>query len=171
MYSIELFHDLYAHMEWGDAEIWAAIQRTPEATENEQVHKLLFHIHMTQWAFFNAWRGEPFARVKPEDYPTLDDVKVWKTSFYNELKPFLESLKKEQLSEPLVLPWAPYFARSLGREFADTTLGETMHQLASHSVHHRAQVNTLLRQLGGEPPMIDYILWIWMGRPTASWDT
>jgi uncharacterized damage-inducible protein DinB len=29
-----------------------------------------------------------------------------------------------------------------------------------HSEHHRAQVATRLRALGGNPPMTDYILWV-----------
>lgn len=32
-------------------------------------------------------------------------------------------------------------------------------QIVLHSQHHRAQVMTRLRDLGGSPPIIDYILW------------
>jgi uncharacterized damage-inducible protein DinB len=50
-----------------------------------------------------------------------------------------------------------------------TTLGETMLQIASHSTHHRAQNNSQLRELGAKPPLVDYIAWLWSGRPDAEW--
>lgn len=48
-------------------------------------------------------------------------------------------------------------------------LGETMIQVAMHSQYHRGQINTRLRELGAEPPLVDYIAWIWFGRPDAAW--
>jgi uncharacterized damage-inducible protein DinB len=50
------------------------------------------------------------------------------------------------------------------------TVGETAFQVVSHSTHHRAQANTRLRAVGGDPPLVDYIAWIWFGRPAAPWD-
>ena len=31
------------------------------------------------------------------------------------------------------------------------------------------QINARLREIGGEPPLVDYIAWIWLGRPTVNW--
>jgi uncharacterized damage-inducible protein DinB len=44
-----------------------------------------------------------------------------------------------------------------------------MFQVTSHSTHHRGQVNARLRALGGEPPLVDYIAWVWFGKPAADW--
>ena len=41
--------------------------------------------------------------------------------------------------------------------------------LALHTAHHRGQVNARLRELGAEPPLVDYIAWLWKGRPDAMW--
>jgi uncharacterized damage-inducible protein DinB len=38
-----------------------------------------------------------------------------------------------------------------------------------HSAHHRAQIATILRQLGGEPKVSDFIVWISKGRPSPCW--
>jgi uncharacterized damage-inducible protein DinB len=38
-----------------------------------------------------------------------------------------------------------------------------------HSQHHRGQNATRLRELGGEPPMTDLIVWYWKGRPGPRW--
>jgi uncharacterized damage-inducible protein DinB len=38
-----------------------------------------------------------------------------------------------------------------------------------HSAHHRGQALRRLRELGVEPPLCDFIVWIWTGRPDADW--
>lgn len=42
-------------------------------------------------------------------------------------------------------------------------------QVAAHSVHHRAQINRRIRELGLEPTLGDYIGWIWRGGPEPQW--
>ena len=39
-----------------------------------------------------------------------------------------------------------------------------------HSTYHRGQVNVRLRELGGEPQLVDFIAWVWEGKPRAVWD-
>ncbi len=34
----------------------------------------------------------------------------------------------------------------------------------------RGQNATRLRELGGEPPLTDYIAWLWKGRPAPDWE-
>ena len=48
-------------------------------------------------------------------------------------------------------------------------IAESMLQVALHSQYHRGQINARLRALGGEPPRVDYIIWLWLGRPPADW--
>jgi uncharacterized damage-inducible protein DinB len=50
-----------------------------------------------------------------------------------------------------------------------TTVAETMLQVTFHSAYHRGQVSARLREVGVEPPLVDYIAWIWFGRPDAPW--
>lgn len=69
----------------------------------------------------------------------------------------------------ILLPWASYFGEANAFDPAKTTLFDTFYQLCAHGVHHRAQINTLLRELGISPPLIDYIGWAWRGRPDPVW--
>jgi uncharacterized damage-inducible protein DinB len=41
--------------------------------------------------------------------------------------------------------------------------------MSSHSTYHRGQVNSILRQLGAEPPLTDFIAYLWLGRPDPDW--
>ena len=59
-------------------------------------------------------------------------------------------------------------ASSVSRE-TTTTVGETTLQVPMHTVYHRGQVNARVRALGGEPPLVDYIAWLWLGRPAPEW--
>jgi uncharacterized damage-inducible protein DinB len=70
---------------------------------------------------------------------------------------------------PLAMPWAAQIAERLGRSIGTTTIGEACFQVTSHSTYHRGQVNARLRELGAEPPLVDYIAWLWFDRPAAEW--
>ncbi len=169
MITKQLLEDMQAHMVWADATLWHAVFATPGAVSDPAVKERLFHIHFTQYAFFQAWQGEQFKRMKAEDFDTLEDVHKWMRPYYDKLKSFMLSLDEEKLHEPMEIPWAVYFGRQLGKDVEMTTLGETLLQVCSHSIHHRAQVNVQVRGHGGTPPLIDYIIWLWSGRPGPGW--
>ena len=73
------------------------------------------------------------------------------------------------MSGPLPVAWASMVERALGRAPETTTAGETVLQVALHSLYHRGQINARLREVGGEPPLVDYIAWVWLGRPAPGW--
>ncbi|MFK7843816.1 MAG: DinB family protein [Rhodothermales bacterium] len=169
MFNTELLSDLYRHMEWADATMWKALQATPAVLEDESLKERLFHIHFTQYSFLTVWRGDEFKFMKSDAFESLDDIYTWMRGNYATLHKYIATLEDEKLSEPMEMPWAKYFGRQLGREVKTTTLGETLMQVCSHSVHHRGQVNMQIRAHGGEPPLIDYIVWLWSDRPGAEW--
>jgi len=163
------FMDLYLHQEWADARIWKAVLASEKGRSDEYVLNTLMHIHETQQSFLNVWLDRPFERWKREEIGSVDDVCEWARQFYSSQTAFLESISDAELSRITVVPWAKYFARSLGHDPGETTLAETLHQVVSHSMHHRGQVARRLRELEGAPPLTDYIVWLWSGRPLPEW--
>jgi uncharacterized damage-inducible protein DinB len=169
MITIEFLRDLYAHMEWADARVWAA---APSATPPDDVlRNTLLHIHIVQRAFLYVWTNRPFmdAVRKPEDFNSLAEIRAWGQPYYAEARAFLETLDNGRLKEPIAMPWAAQVAKVIGREPATTLLGDTCFQAANHTTHHRGQVNSRLRIVGAEPPPVDYIFWVWLGRPAPEW--
>jgi uncharacterized damage-inducible protein DinB len=81
---------------------------------------------------------------------------------------FLNAVDHDALGRRIVMPWSGELARDLGRQPEPPTLAETMFQVTSHSTYHRGQINTRLRLVGGQPPLVDYIAWIWIGRPSPA---
>ena len=99
----------------------------------------------------------------------MADLRGWAQTYYLEANSFLDRLDEHGLTWSVSMPWIKAFEAQLGRTFSTPTLGETMFQVTSHSTYHRGQVNARLREVGGEPPLVDYIAWIWFGRPEPDW--
>jgi len=166
--NADMLTDLYRHMEWADAAVWGAVLRSEAARADAKLRAYLHHLHVVQRAFLRAWRGEP----RDAPYPEFDDappLMEWGRGYYAEAHAHLAAVGGERLPEPMPVPWASMVERRLGRPPEVTSLGETLLQVALHTAYHRGQINARLRELGGEPPLTDYIAWLWQGRPAPVW--
>jgi uncharacterized damage-inducible protein DinB len=167
--SLTHFKDVYLSMNWADSRIWQSVLASSEGNLDEFVLDTLIHIHETQHSFLNVWLKRPLERWKRTDFDSNAKLCSWAESFHLQVSDYLESLSSADLTITMVLPWAKYFEKALGQQPVETTLSETIHQVASHSMHHRGQVARRLRELGEVPPFTDYIVWLWMGRPAPEW--
>jgi uncharacterized damage-inducible protein DinB len=156
-------------MEWADALVWKAVRAVGDGEPDGQLRERLLHIHVVQRAFLNIWTGKPMTFPEADEFPALRDLERWARPYYPEAGQHLETLSAAELSGPVELPWAAGLTRRFGRDPDTVTLAETALQVTSHSTYHRGQVNTRLRELGVEPPLVDYIAWLWLGRPAAQW--
>jgi uncharacterized damage-inducible protein DinB len=170
MFTRALLIDLLRHMEWADAKVWAAV---PEASPPDpRLAELLVHIHVVQRAFFMVWTGGDVSTAfrSAADFPSLAELRDWAQAYYQPAHSFVNGLADWQLDAVVAMPWAAQVQEQLGRPPGSTSIGETCVQVASHSTYHRGQVNVRLRELGAEPPLVDYIAWLWFGRPAAEWN-
>jgi uncharacterized damage-inducible protein DinB len=161
-------NDLFRHMEWADATVWIAVLASPKACGDAKLKELLYHLDLVQRSFLRVWRGEP----REAAYPTFEEAGAlmqWARSYYSEAQSHLAGLSDEDISQAMPVPWAALVEKRLGRAPATTSVGETALQVVLHSTYHRGQVNARLREVGGTPPLVDYIAWVWLGRPEADW--
>ena len=165
MFTIPVIRDLFRHMEWADAEVWKAVLACEAARGDETLRGLLLHLHVVQRAFLSIWTSQAPAFPEPSAFPDIAQMQAWSLPFHGEANAFLARLDESHLAQPVTMPWVAEFEKSVGRKFDTPTLAETMFQVTSHSTYHRGQVNLRLRAVGGEPPLVDYIAWIWFGRP------
>ena len=169
-FPIDALRELLRHMEWADALVWRALLVHPPAAEDRRIRDLLMHMHGVQRAFLQIWSS-----AEPLTFPTLDDaaglsgIHGWASSYYVELSAAVARFDEATLTRPIEMPGLGQYEERMGRRFDKPILAETMFQVASHSTYHRGQVNARLREIGGEPPLVDYIAWIWFGRPAAEW--
>ena len=167
--TTHLLLDLFDHMHWADARVWETALQHEAARDDARMRDNLLHLHGVQRAFLDTWTNQPFAfRVKYDDTTLLRELAPVQ-SYYAPAREFLAALDPRRLTDPLIVPWTKWAEQALGRTVAGTSLGETILQVVMHSTHHRAQANARLRVLGVEPPLVDYIAWLWLGRPLPSW--
>ncbi len=168
MLNPNTINDLFRHMEWADAEVWSSILASSKAVTDNKLQEYLYHLHVVQRTFFLLWRGESLEGLGPK-FDDAQSLMNWGRSYYGEANEYLSGLNEGDLNQPIVLPWSSMIEKRLGRAPESTTKGETALQVAMHSTYHRGQVNARLRELGGEPPLVDYIVWLWHGRPAPKW--
>jgi uncharacterized damage-inducible protein DinB len=161
----ETLTDLYRHQEWADAELWRACETHPQALADPALWERLHHIHLVQRFFLAVARGDDLLRVKitkPDDYATPAALRAHAQTYHTEVMAFLDGADESALKRTVNIPW-----------FNDPPLHlpveQGLLQAALHSHYHRAQNVTRLRELGGVPPLTDYIVWLWKGKPEAQW--
>ncbi len=168
METLGLIRDLLRHMEWADAIVWRAVLASSSATTDDVTKTRLHHIHMVQRAFLNVWREVPHSANAGTDLDLVALAK-WGREYHGSLGEYVGDLTESDLDKPVVLPWAKFLTKELGRDPAAASFAETMVQVSAHSTYHRGQINARLRELGAEPPLTDFIAWIWFGKPEADW--
>jgi uncharacterized damage-inducible protein DinB len=118
--------------------------------------------------YLQAWRGDPFVVTELSAYPDLPAIEAWARPFYPTAAAFAASLDEARLGNVLEYPWTDLIVKQFG-SVAPSTLSESAWQVFSHTTYHRGQVATRLRELGGVPPTVDFLVWVWGGRPAAEW--
>jgi len=118
-----------------------------------------------------VWNDLPLKIPKPDSFVDLKEIAKWGFEYQMKLDEFLGSPKASDLNRIIEIPWSKFVERKLNKSIAPAMLQETMMQVIMHSTYHRGQINTRLRELGGEPPQVDFILWTWLGKPESNWST
>jgi len=170
MHELNNISLMFHHMEWADAKVWQSVLKLSSANSDSGLRKLLCHIHNVQRAFFYIWSKQPLEFSKETDFSELLDIAKWGYEYHSLVNEYLNSINENELNKIIEIPWSNQFEKIIGRKPENLTLAETMLQFIMHSTYHRGQVNARLRDLGGEPQLIDFIAWIWQRKPGAVWD-
>jgi uncharacterized damage-inducible protein DinB len=158
---LAFLRDLMAHAEWANAVFFHAWEKSP-ARDHEELRQRLDHLIGVQQGFLKILRGE--APGGPKDGPpsTFDDLKTRAQHCHAGLNEFAASLDSDGLSRKVRIHWFPDPPCII-------TVSEALVQVAMHSQHHRGQCMTRLKDLGGEPKNVDWIIWLWKQKPAARW--
>jgi uncharacterized damage-inducible protein DinB len=158
-----MFRDLYEHQEWADSEVWRVVDASDAAKGDKRVRNLLAHLHETQQGFLTVWTGRELKFRGPNSFANAAEILERARDYHSRVFAFVDAAA--EFDKPMVMPWATHFSP----EAHATTLRDTMMQVPMHSTYHRGQVNARLRELEVKPPLVDYIAWIWKGRPAPAW--
>jgi uncharacterized damage-inducible protein DinB len=169
MGNLENISLLLHHMQWADAEVWKKVLSFDVAGDDERIKKLLYNLHQVQYAFYFLWNELPIEIPKPEEFSDLKSIAKWGVAYQKRLYEFLSSPKSDENDKVIQIPWSVFLERKMKQKVVPATLEETMMQVTSHSTYHRGQINIRFRELGGEPASVDFIVWIWLGKPKEDW--
>lgn len=169
MSSAENISSLLWHMKWADTEVWKKILSFSSAANDERLKKLLYHLHQVQYAFLALWNNTSIKLPKSETFPDIISIANWGFDYQNKLDDFLLLPQSNEIENIVQIPWSVFLERKFGKKVVPATMEETIMQITSHSSYHRGQINARFRELGGEPASVDFIVWVWLGKPEADW--
>jgi uncharacterized damage-inducible protein DinB len=131
------------------------------ARDHEEMRRRVDHIIGVQQGFLSVLREAP---GRPPDGPpsSFEDLKARAVACHTGLHDFAAALKPEDLERTVRIPWFPDPPCII-------TVAQALVQLAMHSQHHRGQCMTRLRDFGGEPKNVDWIIWLWKQKPQGRW--
>jgi len=151
---------LYDYNYWANHKLFGVVaQLTPEqftqsvAGSYGSVRNTLVHVLSAEWGWLDRCGGPPRgARLRAEDYPTVDSlVQAW-ARVEGYMREFLSALTDEDLARDIE------FALGDGPR-QSVPLRHLLQHAAVHAVHHRGQVALLLRALGKVPGNFDLLLY------------
>jgi len=153
--------DMLRHMAWADA-VWfhtwdrSGLQDDPDLLQRMQ------HTADVQGAFLMVLRGQAVAFPGDRPTPGFAALRALTRSNHEAFAGFLAELAPDALARTVLVPWFP-------GPPCHVTVTEALTQVAMHTQHHRGQLMTRLKALGGKPQNVDYILWAWKQRPEGRW--
>lgn len=159
MIPLSVLHELYGYNYWArDRQLEACAGltdeqfRRPLGSSFSSLRDTLVHLVEAECVWPDVWQGRsPLTRHSADDFPTLSAVRAHWTEVERHLRAYLQSLDEPALARPLT---------GTSRSRGDTwtyPLWRTLLHVVNHQTYHRGQVTTLLRQLGAQPPQIDYL--------------
>lgn len=153
--------DLMAHCEWANAVFFNTWAKS-EARDNEDLRHRMYHILVVLEAFLLMLDGKPPVRPPTGPPPSYDELRSRTEIAHRSWRDFGAELNAEVLACKVQIPFFPDPPCVI-------TYAEALVQVAMHTQHHRGQCMTRLKDYGGEPKNVDWIIWLWLQKPAAAW--
>ena len=162
-------NDLLSHMEWADALVWTTVLSSPVAASDAALRDRLHHVHGTQHAFLQVWLGIT-SETPPKGFSETGDLARWARQYYAQLGTTDgASVIEGRLDEAIPASLIQAAEAGLGPSAITPSMGDTVLQVVMHTMYHRGQIITRLRDLGCDPPLTEYFVWVWLGKPGPNW--
>lgn len=157
MISLTLLAELFVHQAWADAELLRAVSGHPQASSDERLLGTLHHIVLVQRLFAAMLVSTAFdMEQEKKSLPSLSALQEMSSAVHARLLAFVTRIGGEEPGTLLENPRMPDLK---------STMGETLMHVILHSQNHRGQCLVRLRELTGEAPTLDFLMWVKLGRP------
>jgi uncharacterized damage-inducible protein DinB len=158
---LDFLRELLAHSEWANAVFFHTWAKSP-AREHDELRQRVAHVLGVQDGFLAVLTGK--APDRPLDAPpaSYEELKKRAIASHRGLREFVATLTSDGLARTVQIPWFPDPPCVI-------SVAEALVQVAMHTQHHRGQLMTRLKDFGGEPKNVDWIIWLWKGKPDGRW--
>lgn len=155
---LSVVKELFAHNYWArDRQLQACSALTdeqfvqPMGSGFSSVRDTLVHLVGVEWIWLERWRGRsPRSLLSPSDFASLEAVTGRWRDVESGMRTYLSGLTDEAIQQPIT------YVNLKGATWTYVLQDMVLHVL-QHQGYHRGQVSTLLRQLGVQPPPVDFL--------------
>ena len=159
---IDHLRTMHTHMDWADS-IWfqawsrSGLQDDPELLQRVQ------HSADVQAAFLMVLNEEEVLFPGDKPVPEFHQLRARTRSNHQAFQALFQAMGPERFARSVRVPWFP-------GPPCRVSVADALTQVAMHTQHHRGQLMTRLKALGGQPQNVDFIIWAWKDRPEGRWD-
>ncbi len=142
--------DTFKYNDWANRKLLISIKQLPDT--NESI-KLFSHLITSQ----NKWMNRIVNKIADTELSwfgplfSVEELENKWTESINNWIAYLEKVETLELEKDII------FKRATDGKNLSVKVREIALQLNYHSIHHRAQINRIIRQQGLTPPSTDYI--------------
>jgi uncharacterized damage-inducible protein DinB len=156
--SLAILNELFDYNYWAqDRQLQACACLTEEqflrplGNSFPSLRDTLTHLLAVEWLWLERWRGRsPQTLLAPEEFPALTALSQRWQTVEHEMREYVAGLSEEALECPVTC------VSTRGQTWTYTLWRMILH-LLHHQSYHRGQVTALLRQLGAQPPKVDFL--------------
>lgn len=142
------FRDLFQYNDWANQRMLITLEQSNFS--NEKLLKLFSHLISAQIIWLNRIKDIPTSPFPLWEQYKLRELRTMTDESSANWINYLETHKFETFEEMI------FYKNSEGRKY-ETTIREIITHVVNHSTYHRAQMATLMKEEGIEPPVTDYI--------------
>jgi uncharacterized damage-inducible protein DinB len=156
--SLSTLRELFDHNYWArDRQLKACAALMTEqflrplGSSFSSVRDTLAHLLAVEWLWLERWRGaSPKTLLAAGEFPTLAALCDRWLEVERQMRQYLSELPDDALEQVVS------YTNTRGVTWTYPRWRMLVH-LLEHQTYHRGQVTTLLRQLGFEPPKVDFL--------------
>lgn len=148
MNTIEHLQELYEYNDWANR----VLVRTLKENECEKATKYLSHVLLTEKEYYERLFGKDSTGFNFWQELSIEECSNLAKANAELYEHLLKRFDDEGLGQN-----ATYYTSE--GEQVENSFREILTHVLFHSMNHRGQVLTILRQEGFEPPVLDYIIY------------
>ena len=144
------FKDLFKYNNWANEKLFIILKE--EAIADEKILQLLGHTLTAQIVWYNRVKEIPSSAFPLWENRTLEELQDLLDQSSECWIKYMDEHRFDTFEEMI------FYKNTKGKRY-ESTIREIITHVVNHGTHHRGQIVFRLRELGFEPPSLDYIFY------------